>query len=50
MMGVTERDRQGIGGIGDFKRIRCFHTWYAAHLVAPNTVGAMLDTWWAESD
>jgi hypothetical protein len=41
---------KGIGGLGDFARVRCLHTWYAAHLVAPNTVGAMLDTWWAESD
>ena len=39
--------RKGIGGIGDFSRIRCLHTWYAAHLVVPNTVGAMLDDWWA---
>ena len=37
---------KGIGGIGDFTRIRCFHTWYAAHLVVPNTVGSMLDEWW----
>ncbi len=38
---------KGIGGIGDFSRIRCLHTWYAAHLVVPNTIGAMLDEWWA---
>ncbi len=38
---------KGIGGIGDFSRIRCLHTWYAAHLVEPNAVGAMLDEWWA---
>lgn len=35
--------RRGIGGIEDFTRIRCLHTWYAAHLVAPNTVGALVD-------
>ena len=40
-------ETKGIGGIADFGRIRCFHTWYGAHLVAPNTVGQMLDDWWA---
>lgn len=35
--------RKGIGGIADFTRIRCLHTWYAAHLVKPNTVGTLLD-------
>lgn len=39
---------KGIGGIADFTRIRCLHTWYAAHLVVPNTVGALLDEWWFE--
>ena len=37
---------KGIGGIADFSRIRCLHTWYGAHLVVPNTVGTMLDAWW----
>lgn len=41
-------ERRGIGGIGNFRRIRCLHTWYAAHLVVPNTVGAMLDAWWED--
>jgi hypothetical protein len=41
---------RGIGGIADFGRIRCFHTWYAAHLVVPNTVGTMLDRYWLNSD
>lgn len=36
-------DGRGIGGIADSSRIRCLHTWYAAHLVAPNSVGAMVD-------
>lgn len=36
---------KGIGGIADFARIRCLHTWYGAHLVEPNTVGRMLDEW-----
>jgi hypothetical protein len=39
---------RGIGGIADFSRIRCLHTWYAAHLVVPNTIGAMLEAWWAQ--
>ena len=38
---------KGIGGIADFSRIRCLHTWYAAHLVVPNTVGQLLDQHWA---
>ncbi|RLA55043.1 MAG: DUF501 domain-containing protein [Gammaproteobacteria bacterium] len=42
--------RKGIGGIADFKRIRCLHTWYAAHLVAPNTVGLLLDDYWRQRD
>jgi hypothetical protein len=37
---------RGIGGIADFTRIRCLHTWYAAHLVVPNTVGILLDERW----
>lgn len=41
--------RKGIGGIGDFTRIRCLHTWYAAHLVVPNTVGRLLDAYWSPS-
>ncbi|NQX89369.1 MAG: DUF501 domain-containing protein [Halioglobus sp.] len=40
-------DARGIGGIGNFSRIRCLHTWYAAHLVVPNTVGALVDDQWA---
>jgi hypothetical protein len=38
---------RGIGGIADFSRIRCLHTWYAAHLVVPNTIGALLDAHWS---
>lgn len=38
---------KGIGGIADFGRIRCLHTWYAAHLVEPNTIGALVDDWWS---
>ena len=40
--------QKGIGGIADFSRIRCLHTWYAAHLVVPNTVGAMLEQYWRD--
>lgn len=36
-------DARGIGGIADPDRIRCFHTWYAAHLVMPNTIGTLVD-------
>lgn len=41
---------KGIGGIADFGRIRCLHTWYAAHLVVPNTVGNLLDAWWRQQE
>ena len=37
---------RGIGGIADFTRIRCLHTWYAAHMVQANTIGKLLDTHW----
>lgn len=35
-------DARGIGGIAEPHRIRCLHTWYAAHLVEPNTIGRLL--------
>ena len=35
--------RRGIGGIANFTRIRCLHTYYASHLVNPNTIGSWLD-------
>ena len=38
---------RGVGGIADFTRIRCLHTWYGAHLVKPNTIGKLLDGYWA---
>ncbi len=48
-LGFSEAlERRGIGGIANFRRIRCLHTWYAAHLVVPNTIGAMLDAWWQD--
>ena len=43
-------ERRGIGGIENFTRIRCLHTYYAAHLVAPNTVGKLLDEYWAATE
>ena len=36
-------DERGIGGISEPTRIRCLHTWYAAHLVTPNTIGQLVD-------
>lgn len=42
--------QRGIGGIADATRIRCLHTWYAAHLIAPNTVGGLLEQWWRERE
>ena len=47
---ATVFDERGIGGIADFSRIRCLHTWYAANLIAPNTVGGLLDAWWCEQE
>ncbi|EGG93428.1 DUF501 containing protein [gamma proteobacterium IMCC1989] len=38
--------QRGIGGIADFQRIRCLHTYYAAHLLVENTVGSLLDDYW----
>ncbi len=43
-MGYLEMLRKrGIGGISNRSRVRCLHSWYAAHLVKGNTIGAMLD-------
>lgn len=39
---------RGIGGIANFQRIRCLHTYYGAHLVVPNVVGRLVDEVWAE--
>ena len=36
-------EARGIGGIADLARVRCFHTWYAAHLVMPNCIGKIVD-------
>jgi hypothetical protein len=40
---------RGIGGIADFTRIRCLHTWYGAHLVNSNTIGRLLDAHWSDA-
>jgi uncharacterized protein len=42
--------KRGIGGIADFTRIRCLHTWYGAHLVEANTIGRLLDAYWASGE
>ncbi|PID55143.1 MAG: hypothetical protein CR978_00540 [Gammaproteobacteria bacterium] len=42
-------NKRGIGGIENFTRIRCLHTWYGAHLVVPNTVGRLLDEHWRQN-
>ena len=34
---------RGIGGIQEPDRIRCLHTWYAAHMVEPNCIGGAVD-------
>ncbi len=36
--------KRGIGGIANFIRIRCLHTYYASHRVVPNTIGRWLDS------
>lgn len=36
-------ESRGVGGIASTDRIRCLHTWFASHLVRPNTVGVMLE-------
>ena len=43
-------DERGIGGISEPTRIRCLHTWYAAHLVTPNTIGQLVDELFAEGE
>lgn len=35
--------KRGIGGIENFLSVRCLHTYYAAHLIKPNALGALLD-------
>ena len=40
---------RGIGGIEKPTRIRCLHTWYAAHLVVGNTIGRLVDRHFSET-
>ena len=47
---LSALDARGIGGIAEPDRIRCLHTWYAAHLVTPNTIGGLVDELLAESE
>ena len=47
---LSALDARGIGGIAEPSRIRCLHTWYAAHLVTPNTIGGLVDELLAESE
>ena len=44
---VCER---GIGGIAHPDRVRCLHTWYAAHLVNSNSIGELIDRVLAEGE
>jgi hypothetical protein len=34
-------EQRGVGGIAAQDRIRCLHTWIAAHLVRPNVIGQL---------
>jgi hypothetical protein len=43
---VKVLEGKGIGGLERPDTIRCLHTWYAAHLVVPNTIGKMLESYW----
>lgn len=40
---MSALDQRGIGGISEPDRIRCLHTWYAAHLVDSNTIGRRVE-------
>lgn len=35
--------KRGIGGISNFSRVRCLHTYYASHLVKSNIIGRIID-------
>ena len=47
---LSALDARGIGGIAEPSRIRCLHTWYAAHLVNANAVGELIDRVLAEGE
>jgi len=40
---MSALSNRGIGGIQEPDRIRCLHTWYAAHMVEPNCIGGAID-------
>ena len=41
---LSALSQRGIGGISEPDRVRCLHTWYAAHLVVPNGIGDIVDS------
>ena len=41
---------RGIGGIKEPNRIRCLHTWYAAHMVEANSIGSAIDQLMASAE
>ena len=41
---------RGIGGIKEPNRIRCLHTWYAAHRVEANCIGSAIDQLMASAE
>ena len=41
---------RGIGGIKEPNRIRCLHTWYAAHMVEANCIGSAIDLLMASAE
>jgi hypothetical protein len=41
---------RGIGGIKEPNRIRCLHTWYAAHMVEANCIGSAIDQLMASAE
>ena len=41
---LSALSQRGIGGISEPDRIRCLHTWYAAHLVVPNGIGDIVES------
>lgn len=40
---VEALERCGIGGLGDWNRVRCLHMQYAFHLCRPSLIGAWMD-------
>ena len=40
---IKNLKEKGVGGLGDFKRVRCLHMHYAHHLVGFNPIGHYLD-------